>query len=127
MYFYQLCFVNGDSMYPTLKDKQIVLIKKYNLNIANNDIIVIKKNKKTIIKRLIGLPNDTIKIDKYVYVNGNKNDNIITNQKGNIKNEIHLKPGEYFALGDNRDNSIDSRFDEIGIIYEDEIIGKVIN
>ena len=127
MYFYQLCFVNGDSMYPTLKDKQIVLIKKYNLNLANNDIIFIKKNKKTIIKRLIGLPNDTIKIDKYVYVNGNKNDNIITNQKGNIKNEIHLKPGEYFALGDNRDNSIDSRFDEIGIIYEDEIIGKVIN
>lgn len=127
MYFYQLCFVNGDSMYPTLKDKQIVLIKKYNLNLANNDIIVIKKNKRIIIKRLIGLPNDTIKIDQYVYVNGKKNDNIVTNQKGNTKNEIYLKPGEYFVLGDNRDNSIDSRFDEIGIIYEDEIIGKVIN
>ena len=62
-----------------------------------------------------------------VNISGTKNDNIIANQKGNIKNEIHLKPGEYFALGDNRDNSIDSRFDEIGIIYEDEIIGKVIN
>ena len=125
MYFYQLCFVNGDSMYPTLKDKQIVLIKKYNLNLANNDIIVIKKNKKTIIKRLIGLPNDTIKIDKYVYVNGNKNDEIITQEQE--KSEFFLKTGEYFVLGDNRDESIDSRFDEIGIIYEDEIIGKVIN
>lgn len=127
MYFYQICFVNGVSMYPTLKDKQIVLIKKYNFKLSNNDIIVIKKNKRIIIKRLIGLPNDTIKIDQYVYVNGNKNDNIVTNQKGSIENEISLKPGEYFVLGDNRDNSIDSRFDEIGIIHEDEIIGKVIN
>lgn len=113
-------------MYPTLKDKQIVLIKKYNLNLSNNDIIVVKKNNRIIIKRLVGLPNDTIKIDQYVYVNGSKNDNIITNQKGNIEKEILLKQGEYFALGDNRENSIDSRFNEIGIIHEDEIIGKVI-
>ena len=111
-------------MYPTLKDKQIVLIKKYNLNLTHNDIIVIKKNKRIIIKRLIGLPNDTIKIDKYVYVNGNKNDEIITQEQE--KSEFFLKTGEYFVLGDNRDKSIDSRFDEIGIIYEDEIIGKII-
>lgn len=113
-------------MYPTLKDKQIVLIKKYNLNLSNNDIIVAKKNNRIIIKRLVGLPNDTIKIDQYVYVNGNKNDNIITDQKGNIEKEILLEQGEYFVLGDNRENSIDSRFNEIGIIHEDEIIGKVI-
>ena len=65
-------------MYPTLKNGNIVLIQKYNLDLKNNDIIVIKKDNKIIIKRLIGIPNDTIRIDKYVYVNDKKIDEIIT-------------------------------------------------
>ena len=65
-------------MDPTLKDGRIVLMQKYNLKLKNNDVIVIKKDKNIIIKRLIGMPNDRVKIDKYVYVNDIKNDEIVT-------------------------------------------------
>lgn len=126
-FFYQICFVNGKSMQPTLKSGQMLLIKKYKLNLQNNDIIVVKKNNNIIIKRLIGLPNDTIKIDNYVYVNGNKNDDLLITQKGIIENEVCLKDDEYFVLGDNREYSIDSRSKEIGMIHKNEIIGKVVN
>lgn len=113
-------------MLPTLNNKEIVCIKKYNLNLKRNDIVVIKKNGKTIIKRLVGMPNDMIKIDNYLYVNSKQNDNLYIKDYGNIKDEICLKDNEYFVLGDNRQNSIDSRFDEIGIINKEEIIGKII-
>ena len=113
-------------MYPTLKNGSIVLMKKYNLKLNYNDIVVIKKNNKIIIKRLVGLPNDTIDIDEYIYVNGKKNDEIPTKDKGNITNRITLRKNEYFVIGDNRDKSIDSRFDEVGIIKEFQIIGKIL-
>lgn len=126
IFFYQLCIVDGESMLPTLEPGRIVCIKKYNLDLKNNDIIVIRKNGKIIIKRLVGLPHDKIKIEDYLYVNGEKNDELYIQNCGDVKNEILLKEKEYFVLGDNRQNSIDSRFNEIGIIYEHEIIGKII-
>lgn len=126
IFFYQLCIIHGDSMIPTLKNHEIVIMKKYNLHLNYNDIIVVKKNNKIIIKRLIALPNDTIKIDDYVYVNGKRNNDLYTEYSGILKNEIMLKSNEYIALGDNRQNSIDSRHEEIGIIQEKEIIGKII-
>ena len=46
---------------------------------------------------------------------------------GNAASPITLGAGEYFVLGDNRNASIDSRFDEVGIILSDHIIGKVID
>ena len=113
-------------MFPTLKNGNIVFIKKYNLDLKHNDIVVIRKNNKTIIKRLVGLPNDKIEINDYLYINGEKKDNLYIEDRGNISNAIFLKDNEYFVLGDNRQNSIDSRFDEIGIISRDEIIGKII-
>lgn len=126
-YLFQICVVHGDSMYPTLKNRNIIFIKKFDLKIEYNDILVIKKNDKIIIKRVVGLPNDSINIDEYLFVNGQKNENLYIENAGDIKNEILLKDKEYFVLGDNINNSIDSRFDEIGIINEDEIIGKMIN
>lgn len=126
-FFFQICFVKGNSMIPTLKDGQILLVKKFNLQVSNNDIVVIKKDKKIIIKRVIGIPNDKISVlDGYVYVNGIKNDERHIDNPGNLVNEIVLKENEYFVLGDNRNESIDSRFEEIGIIKKDEIIAKII-
>lgn len=101
-------------------------MKKYDLKLKYNDIVVINKDKKTIIKRIVGLPNDKIRIDDYLIVNDEQFDDKIINNKGKITEELILKSDEYFVLGDNRDNSIDSRFDEIGIIKEKEIKGKVL-
>ena len=126
-YIIQICFVQGDSMVPTLNNGDMVFIKKFDLKFNYNDIAVIKKNNMTIIKRIVGLPNDSIKIDNYLYVNGQKKENWYIEDAVNIKEEICLKENEYFVLGDNVQHSIDSRSDEIGIVLENEIIGKIIN
>jgi signal peptidase I len=126
-FFIQLCFVNGNSMQPTLNSGNIIIIKKFDLSIKNNDIVVIRKNKKTLIKRVVGIPNDKIIIkDDTLYVNDLKFDNRITSYSGNAKEEITLADDEYYVLGDNRSNSIDSRYEEIGIIKKDEIIGIML-
>ncbi|MEE0866088.1 MAG: signal peptidase I [Clostridia bacterium] len=123
----QICFVQGDSMYPNLKNGEMLFIKKFDLKYNYNDIVIIKKKDKTIIKRIVGLPKDSIKIDNYLYINGEKRDDIYIENPGDIKNEILLNENEFFVLGDNIQHSIDSRFNEIGIISKNEIIGKIIN
>ena len=59
-------------MEPTLKNGNTALIKKYNLDLKYNDIVVVKKDNKIIIKRLVGFPGDTIRSDNYLYVNDKK-------------------------------------------------------
>ena len=113
-------------MFPTLKNGNIVIMKKYDLKLNYNDIVVIKKNDKIIIKRLVGLPNDSIYIDNYLFVNGEKFDDLFTENSENIENEITLKENQYYVLGDNRQHSIDSRDEEIGIINQEEILGILI-
>lgn len=114
-------------MYPNLKNGEMLFIKKFDLKYNYNDIVIIKKKDKTIIKRIVGLPKDSIKIDNYLYINGEKRDDIYIENPGDIKNEILLNENEFFVLGDNIQHSIDSRFNEIGIISKNEIIGKIIN
>lgn len=114
-------------MEPIFNDRQMLIAKKFNLNINRNDIVVIKVNKKTIIKRIIGIPGDKIRISQgYVFVNDEKFDDRYTSNPGNIKEEITLLENEFFVLGDNRNYSIDSRFDEIGIILRKNIIAKIV-
>ena len=126
-FFYQLCFVEGNSMFPTLKHGDMLIVKKYNLDLKNKDVVLIKKNDFIIIKRLIGIPMDKIEIkDGYVFVNDKKFDNIYIENLGNFRNKLVLNKEEYFVLGDNRKDSIDSRYTEIGIIKKEQIIGKIL-
>lgn len=122
-----ICVIHGDSMKPTLNDKSLVIETKIVKRITNGDIIVIKKNNIKIIKRIIGIPGDKVVIkDNYVFVNDIKYDDFITTFAGILDKEIILGDDEYIVLGDNRKESIDSRYEEIGIIKRDEIIGKII-
>ena len=111
-------------MEPTFHNKDIILIKKYNLKINYNDVVVIKKDNKIIIKRIVGLPKDEILIDNYVYINNKKYDDLYTPSKD--INYICLNNNKYFVLGDNREESIDSRSKEIGIINKEEIVGRKV-
>lgn len=121
-----ICIVDGTSMTPTLKDKQVLLCAKPT-QIERGDIVIIKLDDGTkIIKRVIGIPNDWVHIhDGRVYVNETIFDDRQTDYAGLVVIPFPLVEGRYFVLGDNRGDSLDSRYPYVSIINEDQIIRKV--
>ena len=124
--------VSGDSMIPTLEDKQLLLLNKINYqfnDIERYDIVVIKIDKKEIIKRIIGLPGETIEYrNNILYVNGHEveNDYNFDTDDFNLKSICNcdkIPNNKYLVLGDNRKVSADSRI--IGLIDKENIEGKV--
>ncbi len=120
--------VDGDSMNSTLLNGQLVIINKLIYNISDVkrlDIVVINNEKENdkIIKRVIGLPNETIKYENNkLYINGEE---LISDIKFENTNDFETKTGdnEYFVLGDNRNISKDSRL--LGNFNKEDIIGRV--
>ena len=124
--------ITSESMYPALTNGDHLFVKRiYNYDkIKRQDIIVFnfKEDGKDelFIKRVIGLPGDTVKIDNQgkVFVNGEElNEPYIKNQS-NLSGEFKVPEGRYFFLGDNRSNSKDSRFWKDPFIEKNEIQGK---
>ena len=118
--------VNGPSMQPTFYENDICwAIKNYELK--RYDVVVTNaETGKHLIKRVIGLPGDQIKIqDGTVYINDEKINtefDFFTESDGSI--EYVCGDNEYFLLGDNRQNSSDSR--KLGNFESDDIDGKVV-
>lgn len=126
--------INGNSMNDTFYNNDVVLIKKFNKTISRYDIVVINAKepglKKSIIKRVIGLPGEEIQIKNgVVYINNKKLQDDVVNEyieDGGIANKIFkLEEDEYFVLGDNRNNSEDSRSEWLGSVKIGQIEGKV--
>ena len=124
--------VSGDSMVPTLEDKQLLLLNKINYHINDIqrfDVVVIKVDKKEIIKRVIGLPGETIAYyHNKLYVDGHEIDNEYNFETEdftlkNICNCDKIPANKYLVLGDNRKVSADSRI--IGLIDKKDIEGNV--
>ena len=135
-YVVQLYFISGPSMEPSYTSGQPVLLRKFGLpeDLDYGDVVVIRREDlgRDIIKRIVALPGDTVQITEgLLYVNGEASPTPASlspmEDAGNASSHITLQPGEYFVLGDNRNRSIDSRFDEVGIISSDNVIGKVID
>ncbi len=126
----------GISMETTLMDKDQIIINKFSYRFSEPkrfDVIVYKKSGKEHsyydIKRIIALPGEKLQIkDGLIYINGEVVDEIVNVEPmgnyGLAAEEILLEENEYFVLGDNRNNSEDSRFASVGMIRREEIIGE---
>lgn len=137
LHFFSVVVVDGHSMDSTLYDNEKLLLfqQAYSENHIpkRGDIIVIKKKVKDgdyIIKRVIGQGGDTIRIkNNKVYVNDEVLDEPYINEPMNKNEDIRITvpKGYLFVMGDNRNNSLDSRSNEIGLIDADkEVVGKAI-
>ncbi len=134
----QRTLVIGDSMNPTLYDGDNLIMDKISYRVHEPDrydiVVFPPRNEpsgENFIKRVIGLPGETVRIDKEgnIYINGD----ILTDdtygmevikEPGLAEKDVYLGFDEYFVLGDNRNNSKDSRFASVGKVKRSEIIGK---
>ncbi len=128
--------VMGSSMFPTLNDGDNLIVDKISYRFSEPerfDIIVFPfryAEKTYYIKRIIGLPGETVFIDEEgnIFINDilleeSYGYEVITDP-GRAFEPITLGDEEYFVLGDNRNNSSDSRDPVVGNIHRDEFIGK---
>lgn len=130
--------VDGSSMNPTLQDNDNLWVDKLSYTFGNPkrfDVIIFNYNETTTyVKRIIGLPGETVRIDQNgnIYINEQLlvedygSDTILPNNIGRASQPVLLGEDEYFVLGDNRNNSSDSRWPDVGNVNRDDIVGKVV-
>ena len=136
----QRSVVEGSSMNDTLYDGESVWVNKFTYRFSDPqrfDVIVFpyKYAEDTyFIKRVIGLPGETVQIleDGTILINGEALEEdygkevIRSDRLGTAAEPITLGENEYFVMGDNRNDSMDSRYPNVGPITKDEMIGKAV-
>ncbi len=136
LYVVSITQVVGSSMSPTLNDEEVLILNKFNyriFDIERGDIVSLDyEDTKYLIKRIIGLPGDTVEIkNNILYINGEEYpedylaDDIEYPDFSLVDLGYDVIPEDmYLVLGDNRENSLDSR--EIGLISKNSVNGKIV-
>lgn len=145
-FFFSPIIVDGPSMQPTLHDQDKMIVNKFIYHLKEPerfDIVIFHANEqKDFIKRVIGLPGEHVKVeDNILYIDGEEVDQsflkpneqseivypIFTNDftLERLKGNYDVIPDNHvLVLGDNRNNSTDSRSSALGLVSMDQIVGK---
>ena len=128
-------FVVGASMEPVLYNGQKILIDRFDFVLSSpkaGDVVAFlpngNENAHYYVKRVVAGPGDEVLIEKGIlYVNGEKSDWVDEKilDAGIAENPLTMNKGEYFCIGDNINNSEDSRSANIGPVKETDMIGRV--
>lgn len=129
-YVIGITIINGNSMNPTLENRDFILTSSLFFNIDREDIVIVEDpHGFDIIKRIVALPNETIEIKSgIVYVNDEPlKEDYITGTSFDIEKTI-IPEGSYFIMGDNRTpgESLDSRDESIGPVPNEAVKGKKV-
>lgn len=138
--FIKPTIVKEHSMEPTLEENNYIFLSKQaytlfgepergDIVVFHSDLRTVDDKEKLLVKRIIGLPGDTVMITGgMVYINGEPLEEPYT--KDGYTNtelpEVTVPEGHVFAMGDNRQNSIDSRHGDVGCVSIDQVVGKAV-
>jgi len=136
-YLFQPFFVRGESMDPNFENGDYLIIDEISYRFsepARGEVVVFKyplDESQRFIKRIIGLPGETVEIKNGQVIISNNQSSQNLNETGYLGElvtggdiKLTLGTGEYFVMGDNRDYSFDSR--RFGSVPRENIIGKVV-
>lgn len=132
-FVFETVSVDGQSMFPTLNHKDRLIVEKVSYYFREprvNDIVVFKypaNTREKFIKRVIAVSGDKVKIENNrLYVNGIEKDEPYLNEKfiNGFYPETTVPKNTIFVLGDNRNNSKDSRFPDVGFVNVKLVVGK---
>ena len=137
--FIKPTLVSGDSMLPTLHENDYLIINKIGYKIGepkNGDVIVFKSDlekndgtTKDLVKRIIGVAGDKVVIkDGKVYLNDKLLDETYLSEGMDTTWDVDIvvPEGKLFVLGDNREVSLDSRYEQVGLVDVNDVEGKVL-
>ena len=141
-FFFRLVAVDGSSMYPTLVDKDYLVLESNFLyrDVKQGDIVVLNVDyfEEPIVKRVIAVGGQTVDIDfeqGIVYVDGTALEEDYVNEPTyksyleygmGLEYPVEVPEGSVFVMGDNRNESADSRFAPVGCVEEGRISGRVL-
>ncbi|MBR6898547.1 MAG: signal peptidase I [Lachnospiraceae bacterium] len=130
-YFGRSVIFTGSSMAPVIKNTDVVLINSLTYRLSSPDrydCIAFTRDTGTGIKRIVGLPGETVSIeDGYIYINGVKTEYYKEpiSAAGDAVYGVTVPEGCYFVIGDSPSFSLDSRYNEFGFVSKNDILGKV--
>lgn len=134
--FFCTISITGVSMEPEFRHGDRVLLARTTVIFTpkRGDVVAVRVGSagsgSVSIKRVAGLPGDTLVIEGGVlYINGEKEEDFASydtmREAGLLRSPLTLGEGEFILLGDNRNNSEDSRYESVGIVKRSDIVGKV--
>ncbi len=133
-FIFETVLVDGSSMMPTLRDRDRLAVNKIGYRLdgpRHGDIVVFKypaDPSLIFIKRVIGTEGDRVEVRNHrVYINGVElNEPYINERPLGDYSEVVVPRGTVFVMGDNRNDSRDSRFADVGFVPLDNIRGEAI-